>query len=270
MERRKGWLGLVAVGIAALSCTNVPDAPPRSSDGINVLSADEPNTLEAVANDIVLPHEGRPHGVPSSFSWALNPTISAGNNPGNFTAMIAWGSMYEDANGNPATNTRVQLRDIKAYMLSKGDGQWRLLQSSVGMVGAAYHEDFAGNEAKAADLRHESDGSISVTAGGGYNFHFYPSARATIDPNDIAGIFTTVKARLIVGNPSLPDDRATARYLVNMGGDYWVNQTALWTNDGSTVKGIALARFKYVKTGWRSFNMTTLTEAQLRLNPPPL
>jgi hypothetical protein len=54
-----------------------------------------------------------------------------------------------------------------------------------------------------------------------------------------------------------------------MGGDYWLNLNAQWDNF-KTNGGIAIGRFKYVKPGWQSFNMTTLPEATLRSNPPPI
>ena len=216
-----------------------------------------------------LPHEGKPHGVPTSYGWALGPRISMGNNSGDFSAMLAWGQLYEDIAGNPATNTRVQIRNIEAYLLSKRDNRWYILQSSRLVHGAAFREDFANNTNKPADIRYENDGSISVTAGGGYNFHFWASNRTAIEPNDIGGIFTTVQARLVLNNPSLPDDRDKARYLLDVGGDYWLNLTVGW-NYWKTNGGIGVGRFKYVRTGWQSFNMTTLSESEIRRNPPPL
>jgi hypothetical protein len=82
--------------------------------------------------------------------------------------------------------------------LSKTDGQWHQVQSSQRVEGAAFREDYVGNINQPANIRSEPDGSISVTAGGGFNFHFRPSGRASIDPNDISGVFTTVQARLIL------------------------------------------------------------------------
>lgn len=253
------------MGVSLLSCGDSTSStvPP------NTVIADIPNSVEIIINDMKLPHEGRPHGVPASYDWALRPRVGMGNNPGTFRAMVAWGQLYEDTNGNPATNTRVQIRDIKAYMLSKSDNRWHLLQNSRLVQGAAFREDFVDNSNKPADIRHEDDGSISVTAGEGYNFHFWSPTRTSIDPNDIAGMFTTVQARLVMNNPSRPDDRSQARYLIDMGGDYWLDVAAQW--DYLKTNGdIGIGRFKYVTMGWQSFNMTTLSEDEIRRNPPPL
>jgi hypothetical protein len=227
------------------------------------------NSITTIIYDMTPPHEGMPHGVPTSYNWASKPRVGWGNNPQGFKAMIAWGQLYEATTGNPATNTRVQIRNIRAYMLSKREGQWYLLQSSTRVEGAAFREDFAGNVNKAADIRYEPDGSISVKAGQGYNFHFWTPSRVPIDPNDIAGIFTTVQARLVIDNLQRADDRAKARYVLSMGGDYWLNLTAKWDN-WTTNGDIGIGKFKYVTSNWRAFNMTTLSPAQIRQNPPPL
>jgi hypothetical protein len=239
--------------------SRVDDVQPQSADPI-----------ETIADDMRLPHEGRPHGVPQSFDWAAGPRLGMGNDPGTFKAMIAWGQLYEDADGNPATNTRVQIRDIKAYALSKADGQWHLLQSAHRVEGAAYREDFAGDVNRAADVKVEEDGSVSVKAGEGYNYHFWPSTgRTSIDPDDIGGVWTTVQARLVLDDPDGPDDRDRARYLLSVGGDYWLSLTAQW-DQWKTNGDIGIGRFRYVKREWQAFNMTTLSEEELRQNPPPL
>ena len=229
------------------------------------------NSVATIIYDMAAPHEGIPHGIPKSFDWISGPRIGMGNNPYGFQAMTAWGHLYELTEGNPANNTRVQIKNIKAYILSKQDGQWHLIQDSKKVEGAAYPEDYAGNDSKPADIRYEQNGSVSVKAGQGYNYHFWPaSGRVSIDPNDIAGIFTTVQARLILDRPQKTDDRSQARYLLGMGGDYWKSLDAKWDNSWTTVGDIAIGKFKYVTTNWQAFNMTTLSPKEIRQNPPPI
>ncbi len=132
------------------------------------------NSIQTIISDMQPPHQGRPRGVPQSYDWAAGPRIGMGNNPKEFRAMTAWGQLYEAAEGNSATNSRVQIRNIRAYLLSKRDGRWHLLQRSRVVEGAAYREDFAKDINKPTDVRNEKDGSISVKAGNGYNFHFWP------------------------------------------------------------------------------------------------
>ncbi|MBW4603010.1 MAG: hypothetical protein KME29_26485 [Calothrix sp. FI2-JRJ7] len=236
------------------------------------VSARQPriNSVATIISDMKPPHDAAPRGVPKHYSWAKGPELGMGNNPKNFKAMIAWGQLYEAEQGNPAKNTRVQIRNVKSYILSKRDRKWRLLKSSVGVDGAAYREDFAGDANKSPDVRTEKDGSVSTKAGGGYNYHFWSkNGRSTINPNDIAGIFTTCQARLVIDNAKKPDDRSRAKYVLNMGGDYWLDLAAPWDNF-KTNGGIGMGRFKYVKTNWQAFNMTTVPESELRRNPPPI
>ena len=192
------------------------------------------------------------------------------NNPGNFTAVLAWGQFYEAAEGNPATNTRVEICNIKTYILSKKNSQWRLVQNSKTVYGDLFYENFADDFSKKVDIRIEPSECISATAGDGFVFHFWVSdGRATIDPNDIAGVYTTVQARLVIDDPNKPDDRDQARYLLNMGADYWLDLTA--ERDNFKTNGDAgFGRFKYVTIDWQAFNMITLSAKKVRNNPPPV
>lgn len=226
-------------------------------------------TLDEIIGDMKLPHEGLPHGVPVGFNWQAKPRVGATEPGPGWTAAIAWGQVYEWAGGNHATNTRVQIKDLAMYYLSKKDNKWHLLQSSVRVSGANYVEDFAGDVNKPANIRVEKDGSISTTCGGGYNFHFWPNTgRITIPLNDVAGCFVTVKARLIVNDAAKPDDREKAKYLMSVGGDWWQSLTAPWDN-WKTNWDIGIGRFRYIKSEWKSFSMYSVPADTLRKNPPP-
>ena len=232
------------------------------------------NYIENIINDMKLAHEGLPHGVPLSYNWSQRPRVGMGTNPREgYTATTAWGQVYEAAEGNPATNTRVQLRNMQMYYFSKSQQKWIKLQDSVSVKGNAYIEDFKNNLNRPADQRNESaanGGGISIKAGDGYNYHFWPTGgRANIDPTDIAVIYSTCQARLILENSNKPDDRNTARYLLSIGGDYWLDQSAGW-NDLKTNGDWAIGRFKYVTKEWQAFNGWAGDENILRNNPPPM
>jgi hypothetical protein len=193
-----------------------------------------------------------------------------GNDPRGFRAFIAWGQLYEAAEGNPATNTRVHLRGLQAWILSRRDETWRRVQDPGPIAGSAYTEDFAGDVNRPADVRDEPSGGISVTAGDGFNFHFWPVAgRIPIDPEDVGGVFTTCQARLVLEDPAGRDDRATARYVLSIGADYWASLDAVW-DQWRTNGDVGIGKFKYVTTEWRAFNMTSVAADELRRNPPPV
>jgi hypothetical protein len=260
---------LLAVALSLVGCmaqpvsltlTSLPTATPMPL-----------NSLTTIADDMRLPHDARPHGVSSSVDWANAPRTGYGNHPpAGWTAAIPWGQVYEPIDGNPAVNTRVALRNMYMYVLSKKTGQWQLVQGSKKVSGDAFREDFADNLTSPADIRLEPDGSLSVKPGGGYNFHFWTSTgRGLIDAEDIAGVFTTVQARLVLEDPAGADDLSQARFLLSMGADYWQSLGAEW-DYWKTNGDVAIARFKWVTPDWQAFNMTTLTLGELEQNPPPL
>ncbi len=236
----------------------VPTTSPEPPASISV--------ARQIAEDMQGTNEALPHGVPSSYDWATAPLIDDGNNSHGDQAITAWGVVYVPAQGNPATNTRVNLRNVQLYFLQKSTGQWLLLQNTDTPDGADYPEDFQGNSVL-GNVRTESDGTMSVTAGNGYCFHFYPFNRGSINPNDIGGIVALFEARLIVGNPALPDDRSTALYLAGAGADYYPSVTGPGIQNNPSVGN---GKLKYVQINWRSFAMTTLTQSQLASNPPPV
>jgi hypothetical protein len=227
------------------------------------------NSIETVVDDMKLCHEAIPHGVPTTFNWQQCPR--KGGDPANMRAIIPWGQVYETVAGNPATNTRVQLRDLKVYYLSKKRKRWLYVTGATLVAGAAYREDFAGDASISPDIRTEPDGTVSVKAGGGYNFHFWPSTgRSTISASDIVGVFATCQARLILHDPAQPDDRASAQYILSVGADYWKNLTTGWCADWTCNYDAGIGRFRFVQNDWQAFNMHSLSESAIRSNPPPL
>ena len=232
------------------------------------------NSIQTIIDDMTLPHDDKMHGIPAGYDWASYPRVGLGVNviPGRFGAFTAWGQIYETADGNPAVNTRVQIRDIKAYYLSKKTGEWTVLQANDKIDGDAYVENFVNDVSVRTYIRDESQngGGISVTAGNGYNFHFWSRARAIIHTHDVAALFTTYQARLIVDDETKEDDRDIARYLAGCGGDYWRDTKALWA-PGFTANGdFAIGRMKLVTKEWQAFNAYAGSFDILKDNPPPL
>jgi len=221
-----------------------------------------------ISNDMTGQNEGFPQGVPSSYDWANGPVIDLGNNPGGQQALESWGVVYVASQGSSATNTWVNISNLQAWVLSASKGTWSQVQLTSDPDGAAYPDNFQGNSIPAT-TRVESDGSLSVLVvnNSGYNFHFYPDNRASINPNDIGGIVTLVEARLVVGNPALADDRAQANYLVGSGADYYPAVTGPGIQNNPSVGN---GKLKYVTIAPRSFAMTTMSATELANNPPPI
>lgn len=134
--------------------------------------------------------------------------------------------MYVEQSGNPASNTLVMLSSMKAYILPKPTGDWQLIQNVTNIEGAAYAYDFVDDVSMQADVREEGEGRISAKLFDRYNYHFWDgSGLEMIDPNDIAGVFTTIEARTLLDNA---DDQQSAKILVSRGADNSESPSAQW------------------------------------------
>ncbi len=232
-------------------------------------------TAQLLYDDMYLDHEGYPHGVPSYYDFALGTIIrDAEDTVGDFQATTGWGQVYEEINGNPSVNTRVELKNYKVYYLSKSDNQWHALANVENInEGAGYLEDFSDDTQHAApsDIqRFEANGHVSTRPGSGYNYHFY-TPRVSIDPSDIAQLAASCDAKLILGNTNGVDDRHLAKFVLNIGLDAWRTMDAEFKSDYSNNHDMGMGRFKYVTNEWRKFTfMTDMPLSELQENPPPL
>lgn len=212
--------------------------------------------------------------LPNGYDWDSGPVIQGGNDNRGMSAAVTWGVLFVD--GAPASagldpgvsNTRVRVRAMKTWLLSKRTGNWVLVTSGP-QAGAAYREDFSGDVSKPVDARTEPDGvsgKLDFSAGRSA-WHFW-NPRGSIDPDDVAGMYGAFQARLILDDPNGPDDRGfwSKHLLMGAGIDFWQNLTAPWPNN----IGASIGRFKRVNNNWRSFNTTTLSPEQLAANPPPV
>ncbi len=229
--------------------------------------------IHTLVDEMTLPHEGHPSGLPSSSDWYEGPRLGYGDDPpAGWNAMIPWGQVYTDLQGNPATNSRAQIRNMEAWYYSKNESAWKNWVNTSEIEGANYAEDFENDVNIPADIRAEpaaEGGGFSATLQAGYNFHFWSAkGRVLIDPDDIDGVWVRMEGRLVLDNPEGPDDRPAARMMLSVGADYWQSIDAAW-DQWKTNGDIGIGRFKYLTADWQAFHMHTLTEEELYDHPPP-
>ncbi len=224
-----------------------------------------PNTLQTVIDDMILPGQGFPHGVDPYWNWYDEAVVDQATPLPQHHAFTSWGVLYEETRGNPATNTRVLIRNLRAAYYEPGNHTWHPLQNDdSGIYGKWYREDMYADSSFVSDAVFLPDGSVSARAGNGRCFHFWPQDRVSIDTLTIGGIFATYEAKLISDQPT-PDDRLNARYIMAVGGDYWTGVTGGNNWEGNVGSG----RFKYVTTDWQNFNFCTRSQAEMQAYPPP-
>jgi hypothetical protein len=265
-------LRLLVIGVAIAGgwgCDPAADSP--RSEGSELLpSTTIPNTPEQVKNDMALPHEAIPRGVPESMDWRTAPRAAYGNQPPeDWSAMTTWGQVYAATGHQSPPNTRVQIKDMQTWYLSKASGQWTNWQRSSEVGGANYSEDFQNDVNQPADIRKEAEG-YSATVPDGVNFHFWPQeGRVEMNPTDIEAVWTAIDARLVLDDSTRTDDRADARLMMSAGADYWLDRTAAW--DQWTTNGdIAIGRFRFITPDWQTYNMHTISDSIFATNPPPV
>jgi hypothetical protein len=262
-----------AAPAAPTTSTTSPPSPP-STVAVAAVGPSTVNSVALIVSDMNNPHEGALHGVPTSWSWAQHPAVGDPTNAQGMAAMTGWGQIYADANTAEPAGVRVEIKNMESYVWSLSQHRWVRVQATVTVDGAHYAENFAGNASIPTDLRTEPDGGVSLSMVPGYNFHFWPvSGRASITPGDIGAEFTTYHARLI-GTAT-----ASARYLANVGGDWW-RTTTIGFGTGTDNPGIGQGRFVYLTPNWTAVNFYTggtyasaagaWTGAQLTGSPPPI
>jgi hypothetical protein len=234
-------------------------------------AADRSLIAELFIDDMTKPHDLRPQGVDAG--WGRHARRGMRSLPEGWSCATMWGQIYPAEGANPAGNVRVQIRDARLWFLSRRDNQWHLVQSDVGVNGAAYRLDFAEDESVKADLRREQDGSVSVRLVPDRNFHFWPTGdgpmRVTLDRTDVVAVASSFLARLVVDDASKPDDRGKARIIGSCGGDFWRSMKARWDH-WKTNGDWAIGRFKLLTNEWQPFTSTNAEPDSLRQNPPPL
>jgi hypothetical protein len=243
---------VVGVNVDGVAWAPAPPAPPPV------------NSVARIQQSMLGFHEGVLHGVPLDYEWAKGPRVQAATPPAGMTAVLMWGQVYAEAGGVVPANVRVAFRNLQTCVLTSSG--WKNLTTR-GLDGAHFVEDFAKNASVPWDIRSEPDGSRSVDMRPGYNIHFYPAARAPL-PASVLGVFTSVQARLVLTDPAGPDNRERARWLCNVGADWWRDLTVPY-GDGSNNPGVGQGRFQYLSSAWQAFNFHTLTAAQVAANPPP-
>jgi len=279
MKNYFACLGLSVVLLFSISSCKKKNDTNKTVDPVIPICTDSIFNIQSAINDMNLAPDAALHGT-EAVSWDKGEASSypipvpAKNWKGEwFQAITDWGQVYIPRSGSTATNTRCQIRNVTTLILKK-DAVWYKVQSG-NPQGAAYVEDFANNASIGADARDEANngGGVSVKVGvgnwAGHNYHFWSTgSRATINVNEIIGVFTFCQARLITEDASKPDDRANCKNILQMGADWWLNESTGWLPDWSANSGIGGGRSKWITNDWQYFSMSTLPPDELKKNPP--
>jgi hypothetical protein len=261
------------------------------------------NTADIVVSDMRLRNDFVLKGYENfTNGWYVGPGVNAmGNHPAfdeqpewsifynnpNYTGKVAraalpWVVIFDGVN-NAASNSAVEMRNMLAYVKSRATGKWALLGGPANVGGTYYGKPNTGLPAtdEVVLARTASSSTIKVPDNSGYFWHgWWGSGRLSINPDDIAAMFVTVQARLVVADPNRADDRARAQIGLQVGADYYLTTSSIYPE--SYAPAIGINRTKTINSNWQAYNFTTfsdvgvqdkgggISEADFRSNPPPL
>jgi hypothetical protein len=254
----------LAFGAATmLACAGSARAQPAGHRSPQAQTAAAVALNRVLVSDMSEPSEKLPQGVPTSFDWATHPRVNAAVIPRSFSAFTAWGQLYQCAGTSAPRATTVQLRDLQTWVLPRGSSQWRRIQYSSAMQGAAFAEDYEGTTV-AAHYVATALGTTVRPVVARHNFHFWPSTgRASLRPAQVSAVVVAVQARLKA--PSRAS--ATPCLVLSVGGDLWRSLTA--ESGAGNTTDLGIGRFKRVARRWRLFTMTTASTTALARAPLP-
>lgn len=242
-------------------------------------------TIDNVINDMSAPSETLP--VKAEFNWQRHPVITqhaprgdaiaswwTGNRPQWCHSALSWFTVYE-AENNRASNSRVQIRNLRMYFLSEKTRKWRradLIKSPRVGLWTYPFESVSGKSGE----RMEIDGGKSIKPNYPLFHHGYGNTHVIPDPGDIRAVYVAMDFRLILEKKDKEDDRNWASYVVNVGGDYYPGNDSTMSWSLGYAPGIGNGR--YLRASWRWRTATLLvpnkdygsTLEEMRENPPPL
>lgn len=183
-----------------------------------------------------------------------------------------WASIYR-VEGSPfAQNTGVEMKDIKVF---GWDGsKWVQVQHLPIPNGNFYPESFGGDvnmnfpdsvkttsNSKIIMLREKNkitamdwDTSRPVQE----NCMYHPFSNIETFDTKYQYIFTCISMRKVKWDESGIDDRDTARFTSNCGGDWWRENGLAWHSSWQHNKGVGQPRMVEIPKEWKLFCMTTV------------
>lgn len=183
------------------------------------------------------------------------------------TAANPWWVAFR-ADGNPPDATKVGLavEQLELWLLSASTGTWSRVKVNDHTYTRLYAPPYNANPVN--PLLYSALGAAPLVVSldlANYAAHGYPDdARVTIDPTDIAGVISRVKAKLVSLDGS-DISGAVGTIVLQMGCDYWPDLTATTGTADAFVGSMTP-----VGLNWQWFYGTTLSVSELKANRPPI
>ena len=215
-------------------------------------AADMHGQSEEVPADLV-----KPDGTPMGF--ALQPRLTLGASPPTgWRAVMPWGQVDVSTRGSRATNTRVEVRNLRLFVRPARTGRWCLLQYADAPVGAWVPRAGARPADEAhTDERLEFDGGRSFRIKPGMVIRIMANHRAALPDGGITAAYADFEARKVLDNPGGGDDRDTAALVASAAVGYARDIRVPPGRADDPTGEAGIGRFRRVGKDWALYSMTT-------------
>lgn len=223
--------------------------------------------LDAIDQNTRGESEGYAIGVPPNFAWcsgAYKP-LGSGAPPSDFTAVTGWAQVYPEVGSSegPNPDATIIVANAKTYVRLRATGEWRLVQdqSTDKFAGAHYAADFGAKEIKEITVRILPSGSTVLPAPSiGFNTHFWLMKRGTYEAGSVDGVYVQM---------NMKTDAPSAKFVANVGADWWRNQTAAYVSGFANNPGAGMSNWIELSTRWSTLRFYSGNASDFQASPPP-
>ena len=219
-------------------------------------------------------HEAVPSCADSN-DWKYAPRAGANNGmkPAGWKGVGIWATIYLQEDQKPVSNTGIEFQNMKLWAYTKTTG-WILLEHA-NPQGSFYDEDFSNDSHKNFQsnfINYESEKRTRIKLDYstiGYNYHPFGSqidlveagllnSDGSVINGDTLYILSEMDIRLCVWDASRPSDIDDAKYVANIGADWWREKGLSWTPDWNSNKDVCVGQFRTITKDWKRLYMTNV------------
>lgn len=219
-------------------------------------------------------HEAVPSCADTN-DWKYAPRAGSGNGtkPSGWKGVGVWSTIYLQDGKNPVSNTGIEFQNMKIWAYTESVG-WKLLEHA-NPKGSFYDENFSNDAHTSFISNYINYGEEKRTrikldySTKGYNYHPFGSqidlvaagflnADGTVKNGETLYILSEMDIRLCVWDSALPSDMDDAKYVANIGADWWREIGLGWTPDWNSNKDVCVGQFRTITKDWKRLYMTNV------------
>ena len=210
-------------------------------------------------------HEGIPSCAETNdWKYAPRPGADKGRKPSSWKAIGVWSTIYLQEGFPLMQNTGIEFKNMKIYGYSSTKG-WKLIEHA-NPVGSFYDENFSNDQNYNFQNNMFNDKLTKTTKillnekTKGFNYHPFGNQNLLSESGleDIEYVLSTLDIRLIDWSTQFSSDKKYAKYVANVGADWWVDKGASWKPDWSANRDVCVGQFRTIEEEWKTLYMCSV------------